>query len=52
MNENQPAPVTKEDIHDIIELVQPLAASQKKDILAAIDITKKKIPADQNINDR
>lgn len=52
MNEKQPAPVTQEDIHEIIALVRPLLASQKKDILAAIDITRKETHADQNINDR
>jgi hypothetical protein len=52
MNEKQPVPVTKEDIRDIIELVRPLAASQKKDILAEIDNTRKEIPTDQNINGR
>ena len=52
MNEKQPTPVTNEDIHDIIELVRPLVASQKKDILAAIDVARNESHADQNINAR
>jgi hypothetical protein len=52
MNEKQPPPLTNEDIQDIIELVRPLAASQKKDILAAIDNTRREIHTDQNINGR
>ena len=52
MNEKQPPSVTKEEIHEIIDIIRPLAASQKKDILIAIDITRKKSNADQNINFR
>ena len=51
MIEKQQAPINNVDIIDIIELVRPLAASQKKDILAAIDNAKRETHADKNIND-
>ncbi len=46
MNAKPPIPVTDEDILDIIELVRPLAASQKKDILTVIDNARKESHAD------
>lgn len=50
MKKQQPTSRKSKDLLDIIELVQPLEASQKKDILSFIDTIKKEKPSGQDTN--